>query len=68
MTNDDFNRAINLVYEETGLLPEVDSAEELASALLEWGSALALENEQLRTELAALKGGAIKQHQGRGKR
>jgi len=54
--SDDLNKAINLVCEETGLVPEVDSAEELASALLEWGSVLALENKQLRTELAALKG------------
>ncbi len=52
---DDLNRAINLVYEETGLVPEVDSAEELAGVLLEWGSALAMENERLKGELESVK-------------
>ncbi len=52
---DDLNRAINLVYEETGLVPEVESAEELAGVLLEWGSALAMENVRLKAELESVK-------------
>ena len=51
MKVEDLNNACNLVYERTGLVPEVDSAEELVGALLEWGDSLALENEQLRNRL-----------------
>lgn len=40
----DLNEAINLVYERTGLVPEVGTATELANALLEWGEALAAGN------------------------
>lgn len=45
---DDLNDAINLVYERTGLVPEVETATELANALLEWGEDLAAENAELR--------------------
>lgn len=55
MISDDLNNAINLVYQETGLVPEVESAEELAGVLLEWGSALAMENERLKGELESLE-------------
>lgn len=37
---EDLNDAINLVYERTGLVLEVEAATELASALLEWGESL----------------------------
>ena len=46
--NDDLNNAINLVYKRTGLVPEVENATDLASTLLEWGEALAAENQELR--------------------
>ena len=49
--SNDLNNACNLVYERTGLVPEVESAEQLVGALLEWGDSLAAENEGLRAEL-----------------
>jgi len=52
--NDDLDRACNLVVERTGQVPEVETAEELVGALLEWGDDLALENEQLRLEVKRL--------------
>jgi len=53
--NEDLNNACNLVADRTGQVPEVDTAEELVGALLEWGDALALENQQLVDEIERIK-------------
>lgn len=51
MSMEDINNAVNLVYDRTGLVPELDSCEELTAALLEWGDELAKENEALREQI-----------------
>lgn len=53
---DDLNQACALVAERTGQVPEVETCEELVGALLEWGDALALENQQLTEALEKAKG------------
>ena len=42
---DDLNNAINLVYERTGMVPEVETATELAEVLLEMGEAISVQHE-----------------------
>ena len=51
MNDRDLNNAIQLVFDRTGLLPEVESAEELADCLVTWGEEIAAENESLKQQL-----------------
>lgn len=52
---DDLNSAINVVYERTGQVPEVETAEDLANVLVNWGEALAAENQKLKRRVEALE-------------
>ena len=47
----ELNDAVQLVYDRTGLMPEVDSIEQLTDCLLTWGEELAADNLKLRQDL-----------------
>ena len=64
MQSEDLNNACNLVADRTGQVPEVESATELVGALLEWGYALAQENETSAKLVDALLEWALKDIKG----